>query len=105
MRQRIREQFQNVLVGQSIEHVLSAPATGDQVFAAQDPEALRDDRHRLALCRGQFGHADLAPGQARKHFEPGDIGQRTEEPGGLFEGFFIQRKRRLMTMDSVVWLA
>lgn len=58
MCQRVPHQIFNVPVDEGIVNMLSLTASFHYIFRTQNPEPLRNRRHRLALSLGEF--ADTA---------------------------------------------
>ena len=59
MRQRIQDELRNMAIHQAVENVFTLPAPNHYVFRTQDPEALRNGRHRFFLRLCEFAHTTM----------------------------------------------
>ncbi len=85
MLQGVGDQVNDVLIGQAVENVLAVPSTGNQVFGAQDPQALGDRGESFLLTLRQFRDAGFALGEQGQQAKPGQIADGAEQPGRAVE--------------------
>lgn len=81
MRQCIKHQIDNVLVGQCVVDVFSVAAPHNQIFATQNPEPLRNGGHVVIFGQSQFGDTSFALRQQREQPQTRWFAQSAEQPG------------------------
>jgi hypothetical protein len=92
MCQTVEDQIEHVLVGQEIEDVFSFTATPYDTVGPQDPQPLRDDRHRFTLKFGQFRDASFALRKARYQANSRRLPKRTKNSGRALNRWFTDGK-------------
>jgi len=95
MCQTVEDQIEHVLVRQEIENVFSFTATPYDTVGPQDPQPLRDDRHRFTLKFGQFRDASFALRKARYQANSCRLPERTKNPGRALNRWFVDGQLKL----------
>jgi hypothetical protein len=85
VRQRLREQFQNVLIVYRVVDKAARAARPDQAHAAQQPKLMRRRGLTDADERRDVAHAELPAGERIEDPDPGRIAQHTERVGERFD--------------------
>jgi hypothetical protein len=85
VREGVRDEVGDVLIGQPINDVLALAAAGDKAFVAENAEALGDGGDLFVFRRRHFGDAELATGEEGEKAEAGRVAERAKDAGGASE--------------------
>jgi hypothetical protein len=85
-------------IGQGISFVFAFPRTRHDVFAAENPQSLRNRRDRFAFHGCQFTDTSVTLRKTRRQPETRRIAQRPEKAGGLIHRCLAYQQRRKCRM-------
>lgn len=101
MRERGADDFDDVVVRERVHDVTALTPAHEQMFRAQNAQALRHGGDLAALCSGKFGHAARAIGQPGEQAQAGLVADGAEEPRRAVNGIRVKGRGRWRATRAV----
>lgn len=86
MGESVFDELDDVAVGEGVVDVFAVAGADDDVFGAEDAEALRDGGDGFVFGLGELGDAGFALGEEGEEAEAGRVADGAEEAGGAVDG-------------------